>query len=95
MTNVHFIAYAWAMAVTATQMRKDLFQTLDKVVQGETVEVLYKGATITVTCQPSGSKLARAVPRPVLLVDPDTIVESDKELLDELEAKWREEAKDL
>jgi len=83
------------MAVTATKFRKDLFQTLDKAVQGESVEVVYKGVTITLSAKPSGSKLARAVRRPTLLVPPDSIVESDSELMSELEKKWAEESAGL
>ena len=64
------------MAVTATQLRKQLFRTLDRAVQGETVEITYKGTTVLLT--PTGtSKLARAVRRPTILVNPDELVESD------------------
>jgi antitoxin (DNA-binding transcriptional repressor) of toxin-antitoxin stability system len=83
------------VSVTATQLRKDLFQTLDKAVQGESVEVIYKGVTITLTAKGSGSKLARAVRRPTMLVSPDAMVESNADLMADLESKWAEEARDL
>ncbi len=82
------------MSVTATQLRKDLYQTLDRAIQGESVEISYKGATILL--QPAaGSKLSRAVRRPTLLVNPDAIVESDGDLMAELEQKWQREAESL
>ncbi|MCU1329074.1 MAG: hypothetical protein JWN34_4444 [Bryobacterales bacterium] len=82
------------MGVTATQLRKDLFQTLDRAAQGETVEIDYKGATILLK-PASTSKLARAVRRPTILVNPDELVGSDGALQDELEGKWDREASQL
>jgi antitoxin (DNA-binding transcriptional repressor) of toxin-antitoxin stability system len=64
------------MSATATQLRKELFTTLDRAVQGETVEIIYKGTTILLKTAGT-SKLARAVRRPTILVDPDELVESD------------------
>jgi len=82
------------MAVTATQLRKQLFRTLDRAVHGETVEISYKGTTILLKTA-STSKLARAVRRPTILVNPDELVESDAELMTELESKWVSEAESL
>lgn len=82
------------MAVTATQFRKELFVTLDRAVQGETVEILYKGTTILLKTAAT-SKLARAIRRPTILVNPDELVESDANLMTELEQKWAEEPETL
>ena len=82
------------MAVTATQLRKQLFRTLDRALQGETVEITYKGATILLKTT-GASKLARAVRRPTILVNPDELVESDANLMTELEQKWATEAATL
>ena len=75
------------MAVSATQLRKDLFQTLDRALQGETIDVSYKGETILLKPK-SGARLAKLVRRDTLMVNPDLIVESDRSLLVELEHKW-------
>ncbi len=75
------------MAVSATQLRKDLFQTLDRALQGETIDVSYKGETILLKPK-SGARLSKLVRRDTLMVNPDVIVESDRSLLGELEHKW-------
>jgi hypothetical protein len=42
-----------------------------------------------------GSKLSRAVRRHALLVDPQSIVESDAGLMADLERQWKQNDKDL
>ena len=86
--------YAWFM-ITATVMRKNLFQVLDRALQGETVEIVYKGSKLRVVSPVAGSKLSRAVRRHALLVDPQSIVESDSALMADLERQWKHEDKDL
>jgi len=81
------------MAVTATVLRKELFKVLDSVIQGEPASVIYKGTEVRLEAVGSGSKLARLVKRDTLLVDPDSIIGSDPELMREWEAEWEEEAK--
>ena len=83
------MAYAVFMAVTATQLRKELFQTLDSVAAGAQVDVSYKGNILRISPLPNASKLSRAVKRDILMVDPQSIVESDTELQAELEVGWR------
>ena len=80
------------MELNATEFRKSLFQTLDRVLQGDPVAITYKGARLRLVASEGGSKLARAVRRNALLVDPDSIVRSDADLMRELDAAW--EAKD-
>jgi antitoxin (DNA-binding transcriptional repressor) of toxin-antitoxin stability system len=62
------------MTVTATDLRKNLFTLLERVLRGETVEVRYKRSTVRIAPTSSGSKLARAKRQPTLLCDPDAIV---------------------
>jgi hypothetical protein len=76
-------------------MRKSLFQVLDRALQGETIEIVYKGSTLRVTSSSAGSKLARAVSRHALLVDPQSIVESDSALMADLERQWNQDDKTL
>jgi hypothetical protein len=77
--------------MTATVMRKKLFHVLDRALQGETVEVVYKGSTLRVVAPSDGSKLSRAVRRHALLVDPQSIVESDTGLMADLERQWKQD----
>jgi hypothetical protein len=79
----------------ATKFRKHLFEILDLAVHGEQVGISYKGSMVMLSVPPGESKLARAVRRNALLVDPETIVSSDAGLMDELEHAWTESDKTL
>jgi antitoxin (DNA-binding transcriptional repressor) of toxin-antitoxin stability system len=81
--------------VKPTQFRKRMFEILDLAAHGEPVEITYKGAKLTLSAQPNGSKLARAVRRNALQVDPQSIVESDGGLMGELQAAWSKSDKEL
>jgi hypothetical protein len=50
---------------------------------------------LKLTSAADGSKLARAVRRHALLVDPESIVESDAAMMTDLESAWREDDKAL
>ncbi len=75
------------MKVTATDLRKNLFHNLDLVIRGEPVMITYKGVQLRLVAE-GGSKLARAVPRNALRVDPDSIVSSDADFMSTLNSKW-------
>jgi hypothetical protein len=79
----------------ATQFRKHMFEILDLAIHGEPVEITYKGSKLTLSTAQGGSKLARAVRRNALQVDPESIVESDAELMGEFEAAWAKSDKEL
>jgi antitoxin (DNA-binding transcriptional repressor) of toxin-antitoxin stability system len=81
--------------LTATNLRKHLFEVLDQAIRGETVEITYKGSKLRLAPTQTTSKLARAVRRPTLLVDFESIVESDPELMAELEEGWRRDDEEL
>jgi hypothetical protein len=83
------------MKCTATQLRKELFTTLDKAAAGEPLEVVHKGTTFRIIPEHSGSKLSRLKKRDIFLVDPTSIVESDPELLAEMESEWEEDWKEI
>ena len=76
-------------AASATQLRRDLFQTLDQVLEGDPVEINYKGTTVRIAAVSSATKLSRAVRRNILLVDPQLIIESDQSLMQEMEEDWK------
>jgi antitoxin (DNA-binding transcriptional repressor) of toxin-antitoxin stability system len=79
--------------LTATNLRKHLFGALDQAIQGEVVEITYKGSKLRLASTQNTSKLARAVRRSALLVNPDSIVESDRELM--AEQGWRKDDETL
>ena len=81
--------------LTATNFRKHLFEVLERALQGEAVEITYKGSKLRLTPTQNTSKLARAVRRATLLVDFESIVESDAELMAELEKGWRKDDETL
>jgi prevent-host-death family protein len=83
------------MELKATELRKDLFKVLDRALHGEPVEINYKGSKLRLVPLSGGSKLAGAVRRHALLVDPQSIVESDVNLMADLEAQWTQGDKDL
>ena len=84
--------YTMDVELSATEFRRNLFQILDRALKGEPIAVRYRNATIRLTPPPrSESKLGRLRRRNVLLVPPDAIVESDKELMAGLEKGWRKE----
>ena len=83
------------MKVTATEFRKDLFGILQRVVGGETVEVLYKDSAVRIIPSGSPSKLSRAKRQPTLLCDPDAIVHNDPALMAEMESQWRKDWKKI
>jgi antitoxin (DNA-binding transcriptional repressor) of toxin-antitoxin stability system len=73
------------VSLNATDFHKNLFQVLDRALQGEAVEITYKGSKLRLTASPERSKLASAVRRHALLVDPQSIVESDASSMADLE----------
>jgi antitoxin (DNA-binding transcriptional repressor) of toxin-antitoxin stability system len=83
------------VGLNATEFRKNLFRVLDRALQGEAVEITYKGAKLRLTPPPDQSKLACAVRRHALLVDPQSIVEADASLMADLEKGWRQDDESL
>ncbi|WP_031500365.1 hypothetical protein [Bryobacter aggregatus] len=79
----------------ATELRKNLFQNLDKAVKGEPLLIEYKGVTLRLEAITGGSKLAGAIQRNAIIGDPDALIHSDKNLMDALESKWLFEDKKL
>jgi len=87
--------YIRGMSLTATEFRKHLFATLERVAAGESVEVVYKGATIRLSAYGTTSKLARAKRQHALRTDPDSITGSDAALLRDMEREWKRDWSEL
>ena len=72
----------------ATQLRKNLFQTLEKASKGDPVMIEYKGISLRLEAVEGRSKLAGAVRRKAIVGDPRLLIGPDLEMLEGLDAKW-------
>jgi prevent-host-death family protein len=64
------------MIMTATQLRKDIYKVIDRVVEtGVPVEVTRKGGTVRVVPVQKRSKLANLKKRNIFLVPPEDLVD--------------------
>jgi prevent-host-death family protein len=85
------------MKVTITEFRKNLFQLVERVIAGESVEFTHRGTTIQLVIPAgSSSKLDRLTPRQV--TNPDMTDKQHRaaerkmqaEILAEIEGDWAE-----
>lgn len=90
--SVRFHLYAY---ILATELRKNLFQTLEKASKGEPVLIEYKGVSLRLEAVTGKRKLSNAVRRNSIVGDPELLVGSDVELMDQLEKKWAAEDAEL
>jgi antitoxin (DNA-binding transcriptional repressor) of toxin-antitoxin stability system len=62
------------MSVTATQLREDIYQILDKVLEsGHPVEILRNGRKLRIVAVDPPSKLARLIKRDCIVGDPNDL----------------------
>ncbi len=83
------------MSVTATRFRKELFTLMEEVANGKPLEIIYKGSKLKLAPVQSTSKLSRLKPHDIFLCDPDSIIQTDPELMAEMEAEWEKDWRDL
>ena len=74
--------------MVATELRKELFQTLEKVSKGDHVMIDYKGVSLRLEAVGGKRKLAGAPRRSAIVGDPDLLIGPDPKLQKELDAKW-------
>ncbi|CAN5693348.1 hypothetical protein BH18ACT7_BH18ACT7_20410 [soil metagenome] len=67
------------MAVTASELRRNVYRLLDQVLEtGEELEVERKGRRIRISAVPERSKLDNLAPHPGYIIgDPDDLVHMD------------------
>ena len=86
-----FIAYAMNMKVTSAEFRKNLFQIVERALQGELVEVAHKGQLVRLVPGDRPSKMARLIQRDTIcgsLADLDQAqLDLDAEMLDACDKK--------
>lgn len=77
--------------MTATTLRKNLFQVLDGASQGRDVEVLHKGITFRIVLASPGSRLSKLISRE----DPVDLMPEDSGWDAQAQAAWEAEADEL
>jgi antitoxin (DNA-binding transcriptional repressor) of toxin-antitoxin stability system len=82
------------MEMTATALRKNLYASLDKVLEGEALTVVYKGVPLTITASRPTGWLSKLKKRSILIGNRDA-EEIDRELLATMEKEWQEDWKNL
>jgi antitoxin (DNA-binding transcriptional repressor) of toxin-antitoxin stability system len=80
--------YAITMKVNSTEFRKDLFRIVERVLQGELVEVAHKGRLIRLVPEDQPSKLSRLVQRDTIVGTPEDLERAQQELDAEMRASW-------
>jgi prevent-host-death family protein len=80
------------MKVTSTEFRKNLFQLVERALQGEFIEVAHKGRLVRLVPGDKPSKMSRLIPRDTIhgtLKDLDRGQRQlDTEMLSAWEKKW-------
>jgi prevent-host-death family protein len=81
------------MTVTPTDFRKNLFQFIERALNGELIEIVHKNRKIRLTPARSQSKLSRLVRRDTLNCPPDDfdrlLRNQDEEMRQQWEQKWQ------
>ena len=81
------------MTVTVTDFRKNLFQLVERAMNGELIEIVHKNRTIRLAPTEPNSKLSRLVKRDTLNCTPDEFDQAvrvqDEEIRRAWEQKWQ------
>ena len=90
-------SYNAQVAVSISDFRKNLFQLVDKALNGDTVEITYKGKTVRLVAETDGSKLDRLTPKQI--ANPE-FSEADqeragRELFAEMQQEWEKDWSEL
>ena len=78
------------MKVTSTEFRKDLFQIVERALQGEFVEVVHKGRLVRLVPGDKPSKLARLIERDTIRGTLADLDQAQQELDAEVRTAWEE-----
>ena len=76
------------MKVTSTEFRKNMFQLVERVLQGELVEIVYKGRLVRLVPQVQPTKMSRLVQRDTINGTPEDLELAQQELDDEMRTAW-------
>ena len=76
------------MKVTSTEFRKNMFQLVERVLQGELVEIVHKGRLVRLVPEVQPSKMSRLVQRDTINGTPEDLELAQQELDDEMRTAW-------
>jgi antitoxin (DNA-binding transcriptional repressor) of toxin-antitoxin stability system len=76
------------VTVTVTDFRKNLFQLVERALNGELIEIVHKNRTIRLAPTEPKSKLSRLVQRDTLNCSPDEFEQAVRDQDDELRREW-------
>ncbi|MCX6631642.1 MAG: type II toxin-antitoxin system prevent-host-death family antitoxin [Candidatus Solibacter sp.] len=80
------------MKVTTTEFRRNLFQLVERVLQGEVVEIMHKGRLVRLVPEVQPAKMSRLVQRDTINGTPEDLELAQQELDDEMRTagknKW-------
>lgn len=81
------------MTVTTTEFRKNLFQLVERALNGELIEIVHQKGTIRLAPTERSSKLSRLTRRDTLNCTPDEfdrlLQAQDEEMCRQWEEKWQ------
>jgi len=87
--------YTNGMQISVTEFRKNLFQILDRALNGEYIEVAHKGKRVRLMPQPTLSKLDRLVDHESLRCTTEEFEAAEEELSREMAAAINQELEKL
>jgi prevent-host-death family protein len=77
-----------SMKVTSTEFRKNLFQIVERAMQGEFIEVLHKGRVVRLVPGDRASKVSRLIRRATINGTPEDLQRGQEQLDAEVRASW-------
>lgn len=77
-----------SMKVTSTEFRKNLFQIVERAMQGEFIEVLHKGRVVRLVPGDRASKVSRLIRRATINGTPEDLQRGQEQLDAEMRASW-------
>ena len=79
-----------AMKVTSTEFRKNLFQIVERSLQGEFVEVAHKGRLVRLVPGDKPSKMARLIARDTITGTLADLEQAQNELDSQMRSSWEQ-----
>jgi hypothetical protein len=76
--------------ITGTKLRKDLFQIVERALQGELVEVVHKRGKVRLGLAEKPSKISRLIQRDAIHGTLDDLERAQTELDSEMRSLWEE-----
>jgi len=78
------------MKVTSTEFRKNLFQIVERAIQGEYIEVLHKGRLVRLVPGDKPSKISHLIQRDTIHGTPEDLDRGQRQLDQEMRTSWDE-----